>query len=309
MQAKVRMSAAVFLWKKMKLKDNFHPFAIITIVFWSSAYVFTRLALRFFTPLSLGFLRYIIASLSLLILALFVKIKIPDKKDIIWFILAGFFGFFFYMIAFNIGTVSVTASTGSFIIATVPVITTLLARIIYREKLRIIQYIAIIIEITGVGVLTLMNGIFSINTGVIWILLAGISVSIYNLLQRKITKKYSAFQASIISIWLGTIMLFIFLPNSAAEIKTAPLIQIIYLIILGIFPSAIAYISWAYAFSKAKNASSVTNYMFLTPFLTTVLGMLLAGETPDYPTIVGGSIILTGMFIYTFFDKLILKKN
>jgi drug/metabolite transporter (DMT)-like permease len=198
----------------MKLKDNYSIFALITVLFWSSAFVFTRLALRYFTPLSLGFLRYFAASLSLIIIAIIIKIKIPEKKDIKWFILSGFFGFFFYMIIFNIGSVTVTAATGSIIIATTPIITTILARIIYKEKIKIYQYIAIIIEFTGVGVLTLSNGIFSINIGVIWLLLASVSISIYNLLQRKITKKYSAIQTAIISIWFGTLMLFIFIPNS-----------------------------------------------------------------------------------------------
>jgi drug/metabolite transporter (DMT)-like permease len=199
---------------------------------------------------------------------------------------------------FNIGSVTVTAATGSIIIATTPIITTLLARIIYKEKISVIQYIAIIIEFTGVGVLVLMNGIVSINTGLIWMLLSSLAVSIYNLLQRKLTQKYSAIQTAIISIWIGTIMLSVFLSGSVGEVKTAPLMQIIYIIILGIFPSAIAYVTWTYAFSKAKNASSVTNYMFITPLLTTVLGMVLAKEVPDLSTIIGGIIILTGMFIY-----------
>jgi len=293
----------------MKLKDNYHIYALITVLFWSSAFVFTRLALRFFTPFSLGFLRYFIASLSLIIIAIIIKIKIPNKKDIKWFIISGFFGFFFYMIIFNMGSITITAATGSIIIATTPIITTILARILYKEKIKIYQYIAIIIEFFGVGVLTLSNGLFSINIGVIMLLMASISVSIYNLLQRKLTKEYPAIQTAIISIWFGTLMLFIFIPNSIGEVKNAPIEQIIYIIILGIFPSAIAYITWTYAFSKAKNASSVTNYMFLTPFLTAILGILMADEIPEYKTIIGGSIILLGMFIYNFTEKLIALSN
>jgi drug/metabolite transporter (DMT)-like permease len=276
----------------------------MTIIFWSSAFVFTRLALKYFTPLTLGFLRYFIASLSLIVVALVIKINLPQIKDVKYFFLAGFFGFFFYMIVFNIGSATVPAATGSIIIATAPIITTVLARIIYKEKIRIIQYISIIIEFIGVGVLTLMNGIFSINIGVIWLLLASISVSIYNLLQRKITKKYSAIQTAIISIWFGTVMLLLFLPDSIEEVKNASFLQKIYVIILGLFPSAVAYITWTYAFSKAKTTSSVTNYMFLTPFLTVILGIMLAKEIPDLSTIIGGTIIIIGMLVYNFSYKI-----
>jgi len=288
----------------MKLRNNFHVYAIITIIFWSSAFVFTRLALRYFSPLSLGFLRYLTASVSLLVFTLAIKIKIPNKNDVKWFVLAGFFGFFFYIITFNIGSSTVSASTCSLMIATAPVITTLLAIIIYKEKLTIIRYIAILIEFTGVGVLTLVNGIFSVNIGFLWLILASISLSIYNILQKKLTKTYSAIQTSVFSIWFGTILLLIFLPDSLNEIKSAPLTQIAYLLILGVFPSAVAYITWAYAFSKTKYTSFVTNYMFITPFLTTLLGIILAKEIPDFTTILGGIIIVIGMLIYNFFDKI-----
>ena len=132
-------------------------------------------------------------------------------------------------------------------------------------------------------------------------------LSTHNLLQSKLSKKYSGIQTAIVSIWFGTIMLFLFMPNSVGEIKSAPLIQIMYLIILGVFSSAIAYVTWTYAFSKAKNTSSVTNYMFLTPFLTAIFGIILAKEVPDLSTMVGGIIIIIGMFIYNFSDKIIEK--
>jgi len=286
----------------MNLKANYHIYAIITIIFWSLAFVFTRLALRYFSPLTLGFLRYFIASLSLVVFAFFAKIKIPGKGDLKWFFLAGFFGFSFYIVVFNRGSLTVSAATASLVIAITPILTTLLARIFFKEKLNVIHYIAIIIEFTGVGILTLMDGIFSVNIGIIWLLLASIGISVYNLLQKKITKKYSPIQTSTISIWFGTMMLFIFLPNSISEIKTVPLIQIIYLSFLGIFSTAIAYISWAYAFSKAEKTSSVTNYMFLTPFLTTLFGMILAHEIPNRSTLIGGAIIMLGMFLFNFWD-------
>ena len=289
-----------------RLKDNYHIYAFFTVIFWSCGFVFTRLALRYFTPFSLGFLRYFFASLFLIVLAMFIKIKIPDKKDLKWFVLAGFFGFFSYIILFNKGSTTVSASTSSLIIATAPVITTLLARTVNRERLKAVQYIAIIIEFSGVGVLTLMNGIFSVNAGLIWLLFASLTLSIYNLLQKKITKKYSALQASVYGIWFGTILLLIFLPNSVTEIKDAPFIQIIFVIIMGVFSSALGFISWTTAFSKSKDISSVSNYMFLTPFLTTILGMLLAKEIPDFSTITGGIIIMIGIFIYNFFDRIVL---
>lgn len=288
----------------MKIKDSFHTYAIITIVFWALAYVLTRMALKYFTAFPLGFLRYFFASIAIIVIILIKKIKLPRKADIKWFILSGACGFFIYMIVFNKGCETVTAATGSVIIATVPVITALLASFVYKEKLSAFKWTAIAIEFMGVVVLTLMNHALSLNHGIIWLLIAAVALSIYNLLQKRLTKTYSGLEASSFSILIGTIMLAVFLPSTVKEVQSAPVSPIIYVAILGVFSSAIAYATWAEAFKKAENASSVSNYMFLTPFLTTILGFLIANERPDTATYIGGGIILIGLFTFNFGEKI-----
>lgn len=288
----------------MKWKNSSHPYAMVTIVFWSLAYVLTRLTLQYFSAFSLGFLRYLIASCALIVFAITQRMKFPNRRDLPWFLLAGCMGFFLYMIAFNQGQATVTAATASIVIATAPLITALLAHFIYREKLKLFQWLAIGIEFIGVGVLTLMNGTLSVNTGLIWLFLAAAALSIYNLLQRRLTRKYTALQSSTYSILLGTCLLAVFAPASIREISGVPMIQLFYLAVLGICSSAIAYVSWAKAFSKAKQTSQVSNYMFITPFLTSIFGFLLAGEVPDQATLIGGSIILSGVFLFNFGSKL-----
>lgn len=282
----------------MNFKNSFHPYAIITIIFWSLAYVLTRLALQYFSAFSLGFLRYFIASCALIIIAVYTKMKPPALHDLSWFLLTGGVGFFIYMIAFNQGQATVTAATGSVMIATVPVITALLARLVYKEKLHTLQWIAIMIEFSGVAFLTLKESIFSTNPGLVWLLFAALSLSTYNLLQRKLTTTYTALQTSTFSIFSGTFMLSIFAPTSIQEIQSAPPVQFIYLGILGIGSSAIAYVSWAKAFTKAKQTSQVSNYMFITPFLTSILAFIIAKEVPDSTTLLGGGIILSGVLFF-----------
>ena len=235
--------------------------------------------------------------------------QLPRKRDIPWFLASGGIGFFFYMIAFNQGQGTVTAATGSVVIATVPVITALFAWFVYGEKLMRFQWCAIAVEFVGVAVLTLMNSTFSVNTGLLWLLSAALALSIYNLLQRKLTKTYTALQASAYSILFGTGMLAVFAPTAIREVSQAPAIQYFYLAVLGVCSSAVAYVSWAKAFSKAKKTSQVSNYMFVTPFLTSILGFLLAGEVPDQATLVGGGIILLGVFLFNFGGRFLKERT
>ncbi|MDR0857584.1 MAG: DMT family transporter [Oscillospiraceae bacterium] len=290
----------------MRFRDSFHPYAIVTIVFWSLAYVFTRLALRHFTAFPLGFLRYAAASIALAAIAVPLKLKRPKRGDVKWFLAAGLFGFFLYMLTFNKGSESVTAATGSVIIATVPVITALFARVIYRERLSGFKWFAIAVEFSGVVVLTLLDGSFSLNPGLLCMFLAAIALSAYNLLQRKLTKSYTALEASAFSIFAGTLMLAVFLPASVPELGAAPPVQLFYVAVLGVFSSAAAYAAWSKAFAKAKNTSSVSNYMFVTPFLTSLLGFAIAGETPAFSTCIGGAVILFGLLIFNFGDRIFI---
>lgn len=288
----------------MRFKDSHHPYAMVTILFWSLAYVLTRLTLRHFTPFSLGFLRYFVASLALAAVAVAGKMKPPRLRDIPWFLLAGAVGFFLYMIAFNKGQQMLTASTASVVMATVPVATALLARLIYKEKLRAFQWVAVAVEFAGVAVLTLMNGVFSVNRGLLWMLLAVLLLSAYNLLQRRLTKTYTALQTSAYGIFFGTLLLAVFLPASVEEVSRAPGTQFVYVAVLGVFSGALAYVAWSKAFAKAKQTSQVSNYMFVTPLLASLFGFLIAGEVPDPSTIIGGTMILLGVLTFNFAGKI-----
>ena len=282
----------------MRWRDSFHPYAFTTVLTWSMAYILTRLALQHFSAFSLGFLRYLIASVVLAVVAAVTRMAPPRRRDLPWFLLSGAVGISGYMVVFNIGQAQVSAATGSVVIATAPIITALLARVFYREALRPLQWAAIAVEFLGVGILTLMNGAFSANTGLLWMFAAALALGVYNLLQKKLTREYPALRASTYSIFFGALLLTVFAPPAFGELASAPPIQYVYLGVLGIGSSALGYVCWALAFSKAEKTSQVSNYMFLTPLLASAFGFLIAGEVPDLPTLLGGGVILAGVLIF-----------
>jgi len=288
----------------MRLSESPHPFAVVTIVFWSLAYVLTRLALRHFSAYSLGFLRYAVASLVLAATLAPRRLRPPRRVDLPWFLLAGAAGFFGYMIAFNLGCRTVTASTASVVIALVPVFTALMARVWHGERLRVHQWTATGVEFAGVAVLAWMGGGWSVNAGVLWLLLAAFLLGVYNLLQRRLSRGYSGLQSSAYSIFAGTSLLLVFLPTSIKEVRSAPPAQLLYVLVLGIFSSAVAYVCWSMALARARQASEVSNYMFGTPLLASLFGFALTGEVPDFATLIKGSIILLGMILYRFGGKI-----
>jgi drug/metabolite transporter (DMT)-like permease len=141
---------------------------------------------------------------------------------------------------------------------------------------------------------------FQVNPGHLWLLVAAFLLSAYNILQRRLTKKYPPLTTVVYSILLGEILLFAFAPGALAEAKNAPGIQFLYLAVLGVFSSAVAYFTWAAALARAEKTSSVSNYMFLTPLLAALLGYWLIGEKPSPSTVMGGAIILAGLAVFNF---------
>ena len=287
----------------MKRQPSSHFFASITILVWASGFALTKIALGFFSSNSIGFLRYAISTILLLPIIIYKTLSLPALRDIPLFFASGATGFFLYMITFNKGMETLSSATSSILIATAPILTALLAFFLFKERLSLSGWIAVAIEFAGVFVLMLWNGVLSISIGALWMMAAALLISSYNLLQRRLTRTYSPLQTTAYSIFAGTILLLCFLPETLPQLIQAPFIPLVAVILLGVFPSTVGYVCWSKALSIAKKTSTVTNYMFLTPFFSTLLGFLLILEVPGISTIIGGCIILAGLALFRISEK------
>ena len=277
---------------------KYKVYSMITIIIWAMAYILTKIGLIYYSPLGLSVFRYIAASIFFALVAFVKKVPFPDIKDIPWFFALGATGFSIYVLTFNIGAQSVSVATSSIIIATTPIFTALAARIIFNEKINKIGWSGILIEFIGVIVICLWEGIFSLNRGVLWILISAFSFSIYNILQRKLINKYTPIQTTTYSIFTGTIILLVFLPKVLPELKSSVWQANVSVIIMGIICSGIAYLLWSKALSLAEKTSEVSNFLFISPLLTTIMGFFTLFEIPSIGTWVGGAIIFLGIILF-----------
>ena len=283
----------------MNAKSKVNILAIATVILWASAFPFSKVAMEHFSPNSLGCLRITAASIFLILLGIFSRLHLPRKKDIYKFFLSGALGFTLYMLTFNVGIRTLTSATSSIIMAMTPVMTAVGALFIYREKIPAIGWISIGIEFIGILVLTLWDGVLSLNVGILWTLSTAILFCGYNLYQRKLLSQgYTPLEITIFSITAGAILFLPFLPNGIHEMSKAPLSHILVVIYLGVFPNAIAAFTWGKALLIAKKTSDVTNFMFVTPLLATIMGFVVLKESPSAGTIAGGIIILIGLRLF-----------
>ena len=282
---------------KKTMKASMHLFAMLTIAFWALGFIMTRIAVRHFSTEAISFLRYFIAAITLLVYAFIKKMRIPKHKDIPLFILGGAIGFAVYVYVMNEGAKTLTASAVSFVISTSPVITAFLAWLFLREKIGVLGWVSIFCSFFGVGLITYFNGGFTFASGVIWECIAAILVSIYNIFQRRLFLRYSPLEITTYCIVAGALLLSVFAPQSFPQLAGASATEIIAIIVLGVFSASIAYLCWAFALSKALHTSEVTNYMFVTPILTTFLGFILIAESPHASVYIGGALVLIGVVL------------
>jgi drug/metabolite transporter (DMT)-like permease len=264
---------------------------IITIILWASAFVGIKAALDGYTPIQLSVWRFIIASLTLLLISFFKKIDRIILKDLPRFFFIGFTGITIYNLALNYGELNVTVSAASFIINTVPMLTLLLSIIFLKEKISSKAYLGTIISLFGVGLICFAEG------GAL-ILLAAFSQSVFFLLQKPLLKKYSPLSLICYSVWIGTFCLLPFLLLENTEnLKTASIYNHLSVLYLGVFPGSIGYLTWTYVLSK-MNVQSATVFLYIIPIITIIIGAIWIKEIPTTSTIIGGIITICGVLIF-----------
>ena len=284
--------------KKIYTKLTAKECAFIAIFFWATAFVLTKVVLKEVDTTTLGVLRYFFASIIVIFILIKQKISLPKLKDIPAFVFAGFSGYAGYIVFFNMATLLSSPSTLSVINALAPAITAIVAYFIFNEKIKLIGWFSMGISFCGILILTLWDGVLTINKGILYMLAGCLLLSLYNISQRYLTKKYSSFDVSMYSMLIGGILLVIYSPSSITNMFSISLTSLTLIIYMSIFPSIISYFFWTKAFELAKSTTEVTSFMFVTPVLATFMGMLILGDIPKLSTLIGGVVIILGMILF-----------
>ena len=275
-----------------------HAYAGLTVLLWASAYVGTKVALTHFGSPELGLLRCGAASITLAIALSLKRPPLPRRRDAPWLALCGLTGFALYLFLFNKGSESLNPTTSCVLIATSPVITACFAGIFFRERITAPGWAAIALGFSGVLVMALWQGSLAISHGLIWMLAAASAISMHSILLRKLSGSYDALSITAWRFFAATLALAFLGPETASQAIGAPPAILSLACYLGVFPSALAYLAWAKALSLAPKTSTVTNYMFLTPFLALLLEFLVLDQTPDAGTFLGGGMILCSLLLF-----------
>ncbi|MFJ6266708.1 DMT family transporter [Lysinibacillus xylanilyticus] len=270
----------------------------ITIIIWASAFPGIRVALTAYSPEHISLLRLLVGSFVLIIIAIITKTPLPVLKDIPIILFLGFLGFTVYQVALNYGEQTISAGVASLLVSTTPIFTALLAVVFYRDKLGLWGWVGSLLGFSGVAFITVGGSTegFSFNTGIIIVLIASLSESIYFVFQHRYLEKYGAIPFTMYAIWSGTIFMLLFSPGLGEAIWDAPINATLVILYLGIFPTIIPYFTLAYVTSRT-GAAEATSTLYLTSVFAFLIAWIWLGEVPHSSAITGGLITLAGVFI------------
>lgn len=269
---------------------------MVTIVFWASSFVVIRVCLGPLTPVELATARYVTAGLIALGYLAF-RWNMPSVKDLVRISIAAVLFIAAYAVLLNTGEQTVPAGPASFIINTMPVFTALIATFALGERFGIWGWIGTAVSFLGVALIAVgAGGGFTLDPNAVLILGAALCSAIASVLQKPVLGRMPALTVTAWVLLIGSVPLLPAVPATVTAFLAAPPVVKWSVAYLVIFPTAIAYVTWAIAL-KRLSAARATNFLYGVPPTATLIGFLWLGETPSAIGAAGGIMAILGVVV------------
>lgn len=272
------------------------------MIFWSFSFIWFKIANKTFHPITIVFIRLlfsvILMTVFLILTNNYMKIKKGDRK---LFLMLALFEPFVYFLGESFGLTYVSATVCSVLIATIPVFATIGAWLIFKERLKAINYAGIITSFIGVLVFIInSDGSISFNIkGLGLLLLAVLSAVGYNLTLSRLIGTYSPVYIVNVQNLIGAVLFLpLFLILDFKHFISIPLTFDMFkpIIELSIFASCGAFILFAYSV-RNMGITKANVFSNCIPVFTALFSFILMGEKLTVQNIVGMAIVIGGLFM------------
>lgn len=269
---------------------------LIVVVLWASAFPGIQVAVPELGVVGLSFVRLGSASVVLIAAWLVRSRRLPERADLGWIAAAGLFGMTAYQLLLNGAELSVPAGTASIIVAAAPLVSVVTAWLLFRERIHVMTLAGGAIALAGVVAVSLARAGISLSAAV-WIAVAAMVVQgIYHPLQRPLVRRYTHLEVATFTMVAGTMMTVPLLPagwNRLMQSDPAGWMAAIY---LGLLPSALGFVLWAYAARHLSVAVS-TSLLYFVPAVAVVVAWIWLGEVPLGTEVIGGVVVIAGVLL------------
>ncbi|HEV2288107.1 MAG TPA: EamA family transporter [Candidatus Acidoferrales bacterium] len=287
-----------------------HPFVFYSLILlmvlsWSFNFVIGKITLRYIDPFTLTSFRIILSALAMLP----VYIAMPERsrlnrKDLWNFIVLGFFGMLINRGLFTIGLDYTTAGHSALIVAAGPILILVLAQMHGLEGTTWQKITGMTLCVIGVTVL--VGGDDLHLHGKAWagdlITLGGtIGFAIYTVLAKKVARQYDTISMNTFCNLAGAILVLPLALRQSVHLQWSSVgwvgwAGLAYMVLIS---SVAAYLIYFWAL-RYVNATRLATFTYIEPPLATLLGVILLGEKLTNLLLLGGGLILAGVYLAEF---------
>jgi drug/metabolite transporter (DMT)-like permease len=278
--------------------------AVAAVSVWGASFVATKIALKEVAPVALVWTRF---ALGVPVLGLFVlarrQFRPVGRRDLAYFLLLGFIGITFHQWLQSNALVTSEATTTGWIVASTPLFIAILGRVFLGERLRPAAIAGILLASLGVLLVVargdpraIVVGRFG-APGDILILISMVNWAVFCVISRRGLASHPAalmmFYVMLLGWMLTTVLFLASGFHGVGHLSSSGLWAVLF---LGVACSGVAYVFWYDALERLP-ASQAGAFFYLEPLVTVAVAACLLGERLRLGIMVGGAIILFGVWL------------
>ena len=269
---------------------------------WGASFLFIELALESFTAIGIAFLRGFLGAVSLLIVIVVTKQKLPRVGKhwlhiaVVALLLNTVPGFLF-----AVGQQYVSSAIAGILNATTPMMTLLIISLAFREqKPTLNQNLGIVLGFAGVALVGLGGGEISFTSpwGIALLLLATLCYGIAMPYAKRFVSPLPYSPYVLAAAQVSASALLAALPALLVGVTHAPVSASALwgILALGIVGTGFAYV-WNYRNIELAGSVIASSVTYVTPVVAVVLGFLVLGERLTLLQAAGGVLVLVSALV------------
>jgi drug/metabolite transporter (DMT)-like permease len=275
--------------------------ALVTVTLWASAFVGIRAVIDDFGPGSLAVGRLAVGSIALGVLVVIRGWHRPSRRDLALIVGSGLLWFAIYNVTLNEAERNLDAATSAMLVNTGPIFLALFAGLFLGEGFPPRLMLGLGVAFVG----TLVIGFATSSApaaggnavlGIALCLVAAVAYAAGVTLQKPALRTVPAVNVTWIACVTGMVACLPFAPQLVNEMGSATPASIGRLVYLGLFPTAIAFTTWAFALSRTA-AGRLGAMTYLVPPIVIVMAWAILSEVPPWLAVAGGALCIGGVIV------------